>query len=189
VEQHAHCRRGAAPGARAQAPHRPPAGREEARATPRGWPEHMEEASAVSVLAVGGAAPSFLRSLRTLLKIFLTNCVTSLSATAAAQARLRSILSKLAAAPYLGSWVTRPGFREAACASPSPPERVAKSPTDPSMGRGLPLPTPLLSALSLQISNVVRHLGVRAAAGRQSGSARRQSAWALPRAHVASANG
>ena len=97
----------------------------------------MEEASAVSVLAVGGAAPSFLRSLRTLLKTFLTNCVTSLSA--AAQARLRSILSKLAAAPYLGSWVTRHGFREAACASPSPPERVAKSPTDPSMGRGLPL--------------------------------------------------
>ena len=103
----------------------------------------MEEASAVSVLAVGGAAPSFLRSLRTLLKIFLTNCVTSLSAAAAAQARLRSILSKLAAAPYLGSWVTRPGLREAACASPSPPERVAKSPTDPSMGRGLPLTYPL----------------------------------------------
>jgi len=101
----------------------------------------MEEASAVSVLAVGGAAPSFLRSLRTLLKTFLTNCVTSLSA--AAQARLRSILSKLAAAPYQGSWVTRPGFREAACACPSPPERVAKSPTDPSMGRGLPLTYPL----------------------------------------------
>jgi hypothetical protein len=103
----------------------------------------MEEASAVSVLAVGGAAPSFLRSLRTLLKIFLTNCVTSLSAAAAAQARLRSILSKLAAAPYLGSWVTRPGFREAACATPSLPERLAKSPTDPSMGRGLPLTYPL----------------------------------------------
>ena len=103
----------------------------------------MEEASAVSVLAVGGAAPSFLRSLRTLLKIFLTNCVTSLSAAAAAQARLRSILSKLAAAPYLGSGASRHGFREAACASPSPPERVAKSPTDPSMGRGLPLTYPL----------------------------------------------
>jgi hypothetical protein len=39
------------------------------------------------------------------------------------------------------------------------------------------------------VAYVVRHLGVRAAAGRQSGSARRQSAWALPRAHVASANG
>ena len=98
----------------------------------------MEEASAVSVLAVGGAAPSFLRSLRTLLKIFLTNCVTSLSAAAAAQARLRSILSKLAAAPYLGPWVTRPGFREAACASPSPPERVAKSPNGPEHGPGPP---------------------------------------------------
>ena len=113
----------------------------------------MEEASVVSVLAVGGAAPSFLRSLRTLLKIFLTKCVTSLSAAAAAQARLRSILSELAATPYLGSGATRHGPRKAACASASPPERVAKSPTDPSMGRGLPLtkglgplasPSPLL---------------------------------------------
>ena len=46
-----------------------------------------------------------------------------------------------------------------------------------------------VNASRFRSGDVVRHLGVRAAAGRQSGSARRQSAWALPRAHVASANG